>query len=105
MEIGIFLKNPGVIKPLPKGNDQHLMMTLLPQRDDYICDAERDCLSNYLCLSFQKLRDHSTDVTSLLHATIDFINKYQPGKLELMIFVDYYELENYLYLLFSTNLI
>ena len=80
-EIGNFLKNPGVIKPLPKGNDQHLIPTLLAQKEQDICDEERDCLSNYLCLSFEKLRDHSKDVASLLHATIDFISKYQPGKL------------------------
>lgn len=32
-DIKNFLKNPGVIKPLPKGNDQHLIPTLLPQKD------------------------------------------------------------------------
>lgn len=77
----IFLENPGVIKPLPTGNDQHLIPTLLPQKDQGICDQERDCLSNYLCLSFEKLRDPSEDVASLLHVIIDSISKHQPGTL------------------------
>lgn len=86
----IFLENPGVIKPLPTGNDQHLIPTLLPQKDQGICDQERDCLSNYLCLSFEKLRDPSEDVASLLHVTIDSISKHQPGTL--LVYTIYWKL-------------
>lgn len=35
-DIKTFLENPGVIKPLPTGNDQHLIPTLLPQKDQGI---------------------------------------------------------------------
>ena len=67
-----------------------------PKLNSYITGTEgtrhlwwkRDCLSNYLCLSFEKLRDHSEDVASLLHATIDFISKYQPGKLLLPLLIE-----------------
>lgn len=43
-EIGNCLRNPGVIKPIPKGNDQNLIPTLLAQKEQDICDEERDCL-------------------------------------------------------------
>lgn len=77
-EIVHFVENHK-LRPLPRGNDKHLIPTLIPTKeDDAATDEQKSELASYLVANFKKLQDFTTqDVASLLHATVEFVYNYK----------------------------
>lgn len=63
---------------LPRANDVHIIPFLATSGDETQSDCKFDELANYLCATYPRLRDLSSqDVSSLLHNTVQFVINFR----------------------------